>query len=309
MAVNQTQSISQCSNDPVFVSLGMVVLDERRYPSREPLYDIPGGSGLYATLGARLVQYSSNPSRIGSIILAGHDFPESLLEQIQAWGMTMQVKRLHDSPSTRGSLEYQYDDFGRKMFKYLTPPLQPWPSDLESTTLLNSSCFHILATPDDLDKHVAALLSRRIQGKPLIIWEPAPLACNNHHINAHLDACRLVDVFSPNHIELELLVRGTQDVHPFSRQATEYDARSFLDAGVGHDGEGIVVSEAEWLPAFYDSGSPMVVDTTGAGNAFLGGFSIGLQATKDPQEAAILGSVAASFALEQVGLPKFTPAS
>lgn len=68
-------------------------------------------------------------------------------------------------------------------------------------------------------------------------------------------------------------------------------------------------SKAEWLPAFYDADSPKVVDTTGAGNAFLGGFSVGLQTTEDPREAAILGSVAASFALEQIGLPKFVPAS
>lgn len=30
------------------VSLGMIVLDELRFPGREPLYDVPGGSGLYS---------------------------------------------------------------------------------------------------------------------------------------------------------------------------------------------------------------------------------------------------------------------
>ncbi|KAM0555935.1 hypothetical protein ACHAPJ_005914 [Fusarium lateritium] len=245
MAVNEVQPTSQRSDNLAFVSLGMIVLDERRYPSREPLYDIPGGSGLYATLGARLVQTNSDPSRIGCVILAGYDFPESLLGQIQAWGLTMQVKKFCDKPSTRGLLEYQDDDFG-------------------------------------------------------------------------------LDIFSPNHLELESLVRGTRDTHPFSRQAIEDDARYFFDAGVGHDGEGIVVVrcgehgcmilsrsqlEAEWFPAFYELGSPKIIDTTGAGNAFLGGFSAGLQTTRNPRDAAILGSVAASFTLEQVGLPKFTPAS
>ncbi|KAF5018782.1 hypothetical protein F66182_9232 [Fusarium sp. NRRL 66182] len=321
--MGQYWSARQQGDGPIFVSLGMVVLDERRYPSRETLYDVPGGSGLFATLGARLIQASSDPARVGCIILAGFDFPRSLLGQVQAWKLTMQVKWLCDKPSTRGLLEYQDDNLGRKTFRYLTPPLQPWPSDLASA-LSTSDCFHILATPHDLGKHVAALSSRHTQEKPVIVWEPAPPSCEKTHLKTHLEACRQVHVFSPNHLELASLVRGGPDKPSFSRQATERDAQHFLDAGVGHRGEGIVVircgehgckiltrcrPEAEWFPAFYDSDSPKIVDTTGAGNAFLGGFAVGLQTTKDARQAAILGSVAASFALEQVGLPKCTPAS
>jgi hypothetical protein len=40
-------SLAALSCDVVFVSLGMVVLDELRFPGREPLYDIIGGSGAY----------------------------------------------------------------------------------------------------------------------------------------------------------------------------------------------------------------------------------------------------------------------
>lgn len=47
-----------------------------------------------------------------------------------------------------------------------------------------------------------------------------------------------------------------------------------------------------------------IVDTTGAGNAFLGGFILGHSETVDFVKAAHNGSVAASFVLEQVGLPK-----
>ena len=54
----------------------------------------------------------------------------------------------------------------------------------------------------------------------------------------------------------------------------------------------------------------MVVDPTGAGNAFLGGCAIGLLANGLSmnmscfERAAVYGSVAASFAVEQVGMPK-----
>jgi len=57
------------------------------------------------------------------------------------------------------------------------------------------------------------------------------------------------------------------------------------------------------LPAFHAFNAPEVVDATGAGNAFLGGFSIGLQTKLNVVEASSYGSIAASFALEQIGLP------
>lgn len=59
-----------------------------------------------------------------------------------------------------------------------------------------------------------------------------------------------------------------------------------------------------WFPAFHES-SP-VADATGAGNAFLGGFAVTFGTTSDLTEAAITGSVAVSFVIEQVGLPRRT---
>lgn len=51
-------------------------------------------------------------------------------------------------------------------------------------------------------------------------------------------------------------------------------------------------------------GNPKVVDPTGAGNAFLGALSVALARGRSLEEAALWGSVAASFVIEQVGVPK-----
>ena len=62
-----------------------------------------------------------------------------------------------------------------------------------------------------------------------------------------------------------------------------------------------------WIPAYYDSSQAcsvrMVKDPTGAGNTFLGGLGISLARGKSIEEAALCGTVSASFALEQVGVP------
>ncbi|KAI9639931.1 hypothetical protein NHQ30_011661 [Ciborinia camelliae] len=66
----------------------------------------------------------------------------------------------------------------------------------------------------------------------------------------------------------------------------------------------------KWFPAFHQpslhsdgNGNPKVVDPTGGGNAFLGGLAIALARGKSILEASCWGAVAASFAIEQVGVP------
>jgi len=61
-----------------------------------------------------------------------------------------------------------------------------------------------------------------------------------------------------------------------------------------------------WIPAYFqggEEGGHKVVDPTGGGNGFLGGLAVALARGKNIEEAAIWGSVAASFAIEQVGMP------
>jgi hypothetical protein len=59
-----------------------------------------------------------------------------------------------------------------------------------------------------------------------------------------------------------------------------------------------------WLPPFFTEGEQeRVVDPTGGGNAFLGGMAVALARGRLVEEAAAWGSVAASFAIEQVGMP------
>ncbi|KAJ5011316.1 hypothetical protein K4K57_005803 [Colletotrichum sp. SAR 10_99] len=83
-----------------------------------------------------------------------------------------------------------------------------------------------------------------------------------------------------------------------------------LFAGLLQDDEGLVVREEievdagteTWIPAVHQDPTK-VIDPTGGGNTFLGGLAVALARGKSVEEAAIWGSVAASFAIEQVGVP------
>ncbi|KAE8349941.1 Ribokinase-like protein [Aspergillus coremiiformis] len=308
-----------------FASLGLVVLDEIRFPNGNLLTDVLGGSGAYATLGARLFLPHQLSRSISWMIHVGNDFPQSIEERLESWGVALKIERESGKPSTRGLLEYKDTIFGPKEFKYTTPVLAIDNDSLKNTSLLESKVYHYLETPQNITTRLAGLLALRKQTgrleRPLIIWEPAPLSCKPENLRACLDATPTVDVFSPNHLELAALF-GESPSATADKRKIESLALKFLENGVGPDGTGAVVVRASehgcliiarnispvWLPPFYQSEAgerqDKVVDPTGAGNAFLGAFAVGYLKTANLVEAGCYGSVGASFAIEQVGMPE-----
>ncbi|KAF4446464.1 hypothetical protein F53441_9868 [Fusarium austroafricanum] len=83
-----------------------------------------------------------------------------------------------------------------------------------------------------------------------------------------------------------------------------------LFAGLLQDADGIVAREEievdpgieKWVPAYHKDSSK-VVDPTGGGNTFLGGLGVALARGESLEDAVAWGTVAASFAIEQVGVP------
>jgi sugar/nucleoside kinase (ribokinase family) len=209
-----------------------------------------------------------------------------------------------------------------KTFRYTTEPLKTEPRHLLDTPLLSSQYFHILTSVNDATDQVRELLklrnSRGIEELPTIIWEPAPLSCLLENLASCLKAIKLIDVFSPNHIELAALfgIDANRDGQCERATIQELGYKCLLN-GIGAFNKGTVVIRAGhegccvfsrkqqnfvWLPPYYLK-SKKVVDPTGAGNAFLGGFAVGLMETGDDITAACYGMIASTFALEQTGLP------
>jgi sugar/nucleoside kinase (ribokinase family) len=83
-----------------------------------------------------------------------------------------------------------------------------------------------------------------------------------------------------------------------------------LFAGLLQDADGIVAREEievdpgveKWVPAYHTDPSK-VVDPTGGGNTFLGGLGVALARGESLEDAVACATVAASFAIEQVGVP------
>jgi hypothetical protein len=211
-----------------------------------------------------------------------------------------------------------------KIFHYFVPPPRLDVTILKGTPLLASKSFHLCASPEQLVPQMESLdylrASQKYNEKPLIVWEPVSAECTPERLDNHILACEYIDVFAPNHVDLTALfsdtVRGEKRFEPafiesYARRIMEevdevIAGRLKMVVRAGEygcmtlDGKG----ECRWLPPYYTSDDEAVVDATGAGSAFLGAFTSVLQKTNDVVEAAIHASVAASFVLDQIGVPK-----
>ena len=155
---------------------------------------------------------------------------------------------------------------------------------------------------------------------PIFVWEPVPDMCVPGELFNCYKALRNVDYVSPNHMELSSFYSRSGNIgDEIDREFVEQCAREFVDSGVGENGLGPVIvrcgkwgccivsnkSQPVWLPPYHQDSSK-VIDPTGAGNCFLGGFAVSIARGVGIEEAALAGSVAASFAVEQLGMPKLS---
>jgi sugar/nucleoside kinase (ribokinase family) len=154
------------------------------------------------------------------------------------------------------------------------------------------------------------------KSRPLFIWEPVPDLCTLEELDNCKVALKHVDIVSPNHSELGAFYGKAVDSEGHvDYRAIEDLSEQWIQWGIGPEGNGAVVVRAgkdgcyvrdrqigKWIPAVHES-ADKVVDPTGGGNGFLGGFAVGLVRRGNVEEAAVWGSIAASFAIEQVGMP------
>ncbi|KAL7420892.1 hypothetical protein Q5752_004846 [Cryptotrichosporon argae] len=224
-----------------------------------------------------------------------------------------------------------------RMFEYITtPPLRPLALLLD-TRLAGSAYLHVAPPygPAELlglvgelrahaDAHDGDVPQDGCAGpwRPKLVFEPWPKTCTPAHRATFEATLEHVDVISPNHDELFALYAVAAPADPAARRAAiERLVGRLLGLGVGPSGGGTAVVRAgrdgscvatrargvQWVPAYFADAQERVRDVTGAGNAYLGGYIAGLHLSAgDPYEAALYGTVSASFMVEQPGVPTLT---
>lgn len=289
------------------------------------LVDKPGGGALYSASGIGL--WDTNVGILGKI---NSEFPKVWLESVVHHGFDIHgIKESNESFDQRHFSAY--DESGRidrqapvTVFSKLREPLprvllgysqidagldsknRPgWmtlrPNDIPPE-YVDATAAHFC--PIDFVTHSllpGVLRQGQIQ---TITIDPSPGYMNKTFWDDIPQVVAGITAFLPSEEDVYSLFEGrTRDLRTIAETLTSYGCEYVV---IKRGEKGVLlyeqVSHSFWeIPAY----PVQVIDPTGVGDAFCGGFIAGLRLKYDPLEAALYGSVSASFKIQGSG-PFFT---
>lgn len=277
---------------PDFAAIAGLIIDDIVLPTGETRMGVPGGSGTHSVWGMRIWSES-----VGLIASYGADCPAEILAAFAQAGIALHRAAANPEPTPRCWQVFEFNQHRTEIFRTseadfyrLQPPMTDIPVEWNGAT-----GFHLLHEAKDIPA-----FARRLHagGVGCILAEPPPTDFVPAKLGEFAAFLPLVELFSPNWEESAQLLG-----------IDEPDAivAHFLEMGVpvvalrmGESGSLVGTAEQRWhIPAV----SVQVVDVTGAGNSYCGGFLVGYAETGDPRRGGLYGAVSASFTIEQFGLP------
>jgi len=279
------------------VVMGHCTIDDIYQPDGRVLMRTPGGAAAYATVGAAM-----SDVRVTLVTLLGHDYPfERLRTGLSARGnVDMGAMRWLDRSSIHDVARYGAD--GSRVFEIddwtAMDELTPGVEDIPPAVLGDAV---VLLTPCDLDRQLQLVRFLRGHGRCVatdteIHYFPAEPARSTLR-----EVARHSSYFLPSIEHLQLLFdRRSADPLDYESELRALGC-PWVSVKQGRAGSTLFdcVEGRHWrIPAIEDV---VVEDTTGAGDAYCGGFVAALAEHETPLDAACRGTVAASFVVESIG--------
>jgi ribokinase len=290
-------------------------------PSGEAHLRKIGGNAVYAAVGARLWTES-----VGLVARVGSNYPLDWLSVIRAHGIDTSGVTIAPHPlDTRTfyaylSLEERDDTRPEHHFARLGLPLPPDLIGYATSTegqeerdglsplgvraddipahYRAAAGFHL--SPFDFGVHYALPAWLRRQGVRCVTGDPSVRYMLPRYTEDVRHILQSLDAFLPSEMETRSFF-----AEPLTDLWTAAEAFGAMGTGcvvlkLGARGQYVyqTATGRRWhVPAY----PAAVVDVTGAGDAYCGGFVVGLASTGDPLEAALMGSVSASLVIEGLG--------
>jgi sugar/nucleoside kinase (ribokinase family) len=275
-----------------FISIGTVIIDDIVLPDGTIKTGILGGGVTHAAMGMRV--WSPNTGLVAGV---GADFDESFIELLQDRFDINGLERYPDIVTPRAWQVFEEDGTRNEVFQTDFEEminLIPGPACLPDA-FSRLSGVHLHCAPQDVSSWVPGLRKSHCE---VILWEPWDDFCVPENQELFIQNSQQVDIVSPNLREGRLLT-GVVRPEQVIKRLRQYGARMVV-LRMAEAGSLVLDDQGDQfhIPPF---GISKIVDVTGAGNAYCGGFIVGLHLTRDPQQAGWYGGVSASFALEQFG--------
>jgi sugar/nucleoside kinase (ribokinase family) len=273
-----------------------IIIDDLVFPDGRTEMGVLGGSGPQTAFGMKL--WADGVGLVGGI---GYGFPEDAMAWIEAMAIdTRGIRRYPHHPTLRAWQIFEVD--GRRTQVWRTQG-QAIPDQLAlrfadlPASYRTVKGFHYGIHPEQPNLAVAEQL--RVNGVTVGIepFKHAERRLSTQEVRAMATAGHC---FSPNQYEAETMIGPDKPPHLLQQLAAA--GAEVVTLRMGAAGSLVLrgdTGEAWRIPAYPTT----VVDACGAGNAYCGGFLVGWVQTGDVRLAGLYGAVAASFLVEQIGLP------
>jgi len=267
--------------------LGNVSIDDLVFADGTTRWRVPGGNAIYAALGVAV--WAGRPAIIAP---CGTDYPEERLAG--------RVDLTHCRRTERTLRNWGlYEEDGSRSFVFRRHT-RDWQAFSPTANDVSGSWQygHIAPLPWHLQQELAVEL--RAHGAQLI-----SLDLDDRHLTADQGGSlrallARLDLFLPSRQDTEALFPGTTPLEAMRRIRDLAPDLPVIAVKCGADGVMLHDRDsADYLAIPSIAGQ--VADPTGAGDAFCGGMLAGLADTGSAQQAALRGSVSASFAVEALG--------
>ena len=308
---------------PQFIIIGQLLREYVILPSDRVLLDVPGGNSLYA--GTGLLVWEENPPP-GIVARVGEDYPQTWLDEFSRRGLdtdgvnvlpnavdvrsfvafTGRSSRSRDNPVAhfaRLGLPFPKALLGyREATKPLDSRTQWLPTSLRQSDIppdyLDARGVH-LCPLDYLTHSIMPAVLRQAE-VTVVTLDPSPGYMNPTYWNDVPALITGLTAFLPSEEEMRSLFEGRSE-----------DLWEMAETLAGYGCEIVVIKRGEGGQYLYDAASrtrweipaypSQVVDPSGAGDAFCGGFLAGYRRTYDPLKAGLYGNISASLVVEGVG--------
>ena len=275
-----------------------IILDDIVFPDGQTCMGVLGGGGPQTAFGMRLWAAFA-----GVAASVGPDLPADALRWFAETGISPEALRRSAYPTPRAWQAMEAD--GRRTQVWRVPPdairdhltheIERIPAHLRA-----AKGYHMGIHP--LDTEYGFLADLKATGALLSIepYKPAERLPTPEELEQLLTAA---DIFSPNLVEAQSLLGQHLPLELLGGLLAAGAPLVTLRLG----GEGSLAAVKGSAAAIHAPAVPVqVVDPVGAGNAFCGGFLAGWVQTRDLARSLAMGSVSASFMVEQVGLPRWS---
>jgi sugar/nucleoside kinase (ribokinase family) len=313
------------TDSPQYLVLGQLLREFLVTPDQTISLNEPGGNLLYAAEGTSL--WLDESEKVGLIARVGEDFPRAWLDELQERNyLTEGIKVLPEEIDLRYFRAYEdlrtvveedpvkvfarlETSMPRALLGYEPPTHRGGFEDLQAVTPL-------ALRKSDLPEGLAGALAAHICPMDYLTQSLMPAALREASVQiVTMDPGRFMQ---PHHFEsVRALLIGLTAFLPSEEELTRlFKGRTTeiweMIEEIASWGVEVVVVKRSWkgqlmfdttrnlrveIPAYPST----MMDPTGAGDVFAGGFLAGLGKTSDSQEALLYGNVSASFAVEGSG--------